>query len=181
VVEVELVPDTWIIAPLAPKEFVSRWGLNEHLDRAFPRNSEGKPFLTKLWIEAPMRRYCEQRGIGREVARKWWIVDDEGVPVNHVVVDGEPSVYSRVILAGEQTVECFEYLDAKHRIRFKALVPVESVKQWIEALVGAGKIGMMSRTQKGYGRFKVRVKVTDREVDVKADVRAKEGRGRKRG
>lgn len=160
VVRVTLVPETPIIAPVVTREQVERW-INKgwvpedyiHVDRAFPRNSEGKPIIFKHWIEAPMKEACRLLGHPTSVARDWDIVDDSGVPVGYVVIPEQPLVYKRAILGEKRSLEVYEYIDGTYVLEFNAKIGA-NVKQWAEALLLAGRIGMMSRTRKGYGKFR---------------------------
>ena len=165
VVKVTLVPETPIIAPVVTREQVERWIKRGwvpedyvHVDRAFPRNSEGRPIMFKHWFEAPMKDACEVLGYPARVARDWDIVDENGLPVGYVVIPEKPLVYKRAILAETRSLEVYEYIDGTYTLEFYAKVNT-NVQQWAEALILAGKIGMMSRTRRGYGKFRVQLGV----------------------
>jgi hypothetical protein len=167
--QITIKPETWIIAPIATKEQLSRWhklgwiddeGL--HLDKAFPRNSEGKPFLLKLWIRAPLIRACEKlakRGEidlekCREVVNNMEIVDENGREMNYIVINEKPLRYRKIIgKTGKTTF--YEYIDSTYEIKFLAETsdPITLMK----ILAEAQSIGLMSGTKKGYGKFRVSV------------------------
>lgn len=166
-VHVTLIPETWIIAPIVMEEQVKRWiekgWVPEdyvHVDRAFPRNHEGKPILFKLWLEAPLRRACQMRDKNTKIARNWHIVDENGRYVEYIVIPEKPLLYKRAILNERRpSMEVFEYIDSTYTIEFTAVVPNEIAKEWAECLAVSGSIGMLSRTSKGYGKYTVSLKV----------------------
>ena len=160
VVEVTVAPETWIIAPLMPEEQVERYvrkgWLDEegrHLDRCWPRNTDGKPVIFKLWLLQVLKRAARRLGIPREKL-EFDIIDDDGVPVQYIVIPEKPLRYRRRV---KDTTETFEYIDSTFTLKFRVLTKYP--KEFIECLRLAGKIGIMARTKHGYGKFRV--------VDVK--------------
>jgi len=167
--QITIKPETWIIAPIVTKEQLSRWhrfgwiddeGL--HLDKAFPRNSEGKPFILKLWIRAPMMRACEKlakRGEidlekCREIANNMEIIDENGRELNYIVINEKPLRYRKLIgKTGKTTF--YEYIDSTYELKFlaEASDPITLAK----ILAEAQSIGLMSGTKKGYGKFRVSI------------------------
>ena len=166
---ITIIPKTWIIAPYMSKEQVERWiqaGCVDrdyiHVDRAFPRNDECKPIIYKLWIEAPMKRACRRLGLPTEIATSWSIVDENKNEVNYAVIPDKPLIYKRSIHKlndkGEvvkKTLEVLEYIDFTYKITFTAKVPAKHYDKFKLVLTEAGKIGLLAKTNKGYGRFKV--------------------------
>jgi len=159
VLKVKIVPETWFLAPKVTEAQLKRWyekgWIDEemlHADRAFFRNSEGKPILLKLHIRAFLRRAAKE--LGKEMP-KFEIVDENGRPVEYVVINDQPLRYRRPILDEENTTtEFFEYLDGTYEIEF--LVETDDPKTLAELFAYAGKyIGYGGTTGKGYGRFKV--------------------------
>ena len=167
VLTVTITPETWIIAPLVTKEQLERWrevgwiddeGL--HLDRAFPRSSQGLPIIFRKWLRAPMIKACRQLADVdfercREVVNTFSIIDDSGSPVEHVVIPRPPLRYRRYVLPGK--TEFFEYVDSTTKLTFR--VVTKDPKLFVQVLALAGKIGLMSKTSYGYGKFSVSVKV----------------------
>ena len=165
-VEVVIVPETWIIAPRIPEGYAERWGLDPHLDRAFPRSNEGKIVFYKIWLEAPMTRAAREMGMDPQIARNWEILDEYGNTINFATVQGSPMKYSRYISKstdGKSTLENFEFLDATNEI--KMTVRVYDVALFTKLLALAGRVGVLSRTNKGYGRFIVKVNSSPSERD----------------
>ncbi len=174
VVDVVISPETWIIAPYVTREQLQRWrALNWiddeglHLDRAFPRNADGKPVILKLWLRAAMIRACRQLYSDkssefetcRAVVNSFSIVDESLTPVEYIVISDQPLRYRRSIggtksgsRAGFKT-EFFEYIDSTYRLRFLALT--DNPKLFAEILQVAGKIGLLAKTKWGYGKFRV--------------------------
>ena len=164
VIKVTIVPETWVIAPVATEEqlkgyaekgWISREDA-EHLDRAWPRNSEGRPFIFKAWIAAVVKKGADLLGIPRERVR-FTIVDENGMPVDHVVIQRPPLKYRRAILGPVRSTEYFEYLDSTYEITFRAVA--ENPADFVRALTAGGKLGFMSRSSQGYGRFRVKVEL----------------------
>jgi hypothetical protein len=167
--QITIKPETWIVAPIVTKDQLVRWhklgwiddeGL--HLDKAFPRNSEGKPFLLKLWIRAPLIRACEKLAKKeeidlekcREVVNNMEIVDESRREMNYIVINDKPLRYRKIIgKTGKTTF--YEYIDSTYEIKFLAETsdPVTLAK----ILAEAQSIGLMSGTRKGYGKFRVSV------------------------
>ncbi len=160
-INVTLIPETWIIAPVMPKAQLLRYAekkwidaeLAKHLDRAFPRNSDGKPIIFKMWLEAPLKRAIKRLGLDKDVLN-FDIIDEKGIPVEYVVIPDKPLIYRRVILTERPTTELFEYIDSTFEIKFTVTTPYP--KKWMEAFNVAGRIGLMSRTRKGFGKFRVK-------------------------
>ncbi len=159
---VEMVPETWIIAPLSTKEQLERyhrrgWIDEEgmHLDRAFPRNSDGKPIIFKMWLRACLRRAIEKLGMDRKIL-EFSIIDEQGIPVEYIIIPEKPLRYRRPIIARKEASEYFEYIDGTYTLTF--IVETKYPKEFIQALAVAGKIGIMARSKKGYGKFKIRIK-----------------------
>ena len=150
--EVELVPETWIIAPRCEGEFLKRWGLDESLDRAFPRDPDGRAIFYKIWLESALVRAARMLGIDARVARDWEILDEHGIPVNYIVIPDKPLVYTRFIEQpnGQGTAERFEYIDGSFKLRFR--VRTRHPREWVELAALAGKLGVMARRAKGYGK-----------------------------
>ena len=170
-IEVRLVPETWIIAPVMPKDQLLRYAekgwldreVAEHLDRAFPRNSEGKPIIFKIWLEAPMKRALRKLGYTKKVL-DFHIVQGE-VPVEYVVIPDKPLIYRRVILTDKPSTEMFEYIDSTYEIKFTVLT--EYPKMFMDTLALAGRIGIMARSHKGFGKFVVSYNVIMSETKGK--------------
>jgi len=166
-VNVTLTPETWIIAPLMSREQIMRWtvkgwiepSIAKHLDRAFPRDSKGRAIMFKHWIESPIVKALKYLRENTRIGRNWQILDESGFPINYVVIPGRPLVYRRVIFAENiQTMEVFEYIDGTFKINFVAQVPMKNYSRWERAFILAGRIGLMGRGGKGYGRFTVTLK-----------------------
>lgn len=173
IVNVKLVPETWIIAPSVSKEQMQRyvdcgWFSQEniHIDRAFPRNHEGVPLIFRIWLRSPMNSVVTENGYDRNIL-DFQIVDEEGNPINYVKVvkwdEGQqdwvpdnPQIYRRSISSGK-TTETFEYIDGTYSIEFK--IKTSKPKELIEVLYHAGKTGLLSRTKHGYGKFVVECSV----------------------
>jgi len=163
-IHVTLTPETWIIAPVMPKEQLLRYArkgwidktLAEHLDRAFPRNSEGKPIIFKMWLDSPMKKALAKLNYTRKVL-DYHILDERGLEVEYIVIPDKPLVYRRVILNEKPSTETFEYIDSTFDIRFTVLTKYP--KMFMDALVVAGRIGLMSRTKKGFGKFSVKFNI----------------------
>jgi hypothetical protein len=165
VLKVRLTPLTWIRAPIASKEQVKRYILKgwlppeaESLDRAFPRAKDGKIFIMKLWLEAPMVRAAKILNIDTSFVRKGWrIVKKIGtryIPVDYIEIPAQSLSYPRAIITGnKQTVESFEYLDSTTTLEFLVEVKDEDVQKFMSILAVSGGIGLMSGTAKGYGKF----------------------------
>ena len=169
-----LTPMTKIIGPeKASKESVKRWIERgwirkefeeeyEHIDRVFPRDYEGYPYITKEQFAAPIRRVCKKRGIdSREIIEKFDIVDEDNFPVNYIRIPEYPLVASRAILdidSGKpETLETYEYIDST----FKIPILIETTMNPLEfsaILAEAGKrYGLFGKTKKGYGLFVIEV------------------------
>jgi len=167
ILTVVLTPETWVIAPLVTREQLERWrevgwideeGL--HLDRAFPRNSQGLPVIFRKWLRAPMIKACRQLADVdfercREVVNTFSIADESGVPVEYVVIPRPPLRYRRHIAPGKS--EFFEYLDSTTKLTFRAVT--RDPKLFVQVLALAGKVGLLGKTSYGYGKFSVSVKV----------------------
>jgi len=163
IIEVTLIPETWIIAPLVTEQQLRRWyekgWINDedlHLDRAFPRSADGRPIIFKLWLLAPMKRACDKLGYSRSVLN-FSIIDDHGFPVEYVEIPDQPLKYRRVILGPKQSTEYFEYIDSTYELKFR--VKTRYPKEFCEILNAAGRIGLMARSGKGFGKFRVSFKV----------------------
>jgi len=176
IIEVTLIPETWIIAPLVTEQQLRRWyekgWINDedlHLDRsagwlthphspgrAFPRSADGRPIIFKLWLLAPMKRACDKLGYSRSVLG-FSIIDDHGFPVEYVEIPDQPLKYRRVILGPKQSTEYFEYIDSTYELKFR--VKTRYPKEFCEILNAAGRIGLMARSGKGFGKFRVSFKV----------------------
>jgi hypothetical protein len=175
ILTVKLTPKTWIRAPLTSKEQVKRYidrgwlpKEAENLDRAFPRTNEGKAYIPKAWLEASLARAASILGLEKGFARGGWRIVEEAdgltLPRDYVEIDDQPLRYSRAIVgAPKQTVECFEYIDGTYSLSFKVEVEDSEAARFIQLLAVAGEIGLMSRTGKGYGKFKCEVKIEEKE------------------
>lgn len=167
VLNISMRPETWILAPVVTEDQLKRfhslgWIDEEglHLDRAFPRNSEGKPVILKLWLRAPMIRACRElskRGEVdfehcRKVVNSFSIVDENGRRLDYIVINDRPLRYRKVIGDTGKTM-FFEYLDSTFTISFA--VETEDPKTFINMLREAQYIGLMGGSSKGYGKFKV--------------------------
>lgn len=167
---ITIIPRTWIIAPIMPKENIRRWAKigfikeeeGEHIDRAFPRLDDGKPFLHKLSLKAVLRRAYERLSledptiakISKKDILNFSIVDDKGRPIDYIVINDVPLKYTRSISGS--TAETFEYLDGTFRIQFN--VVTRYPKEFVTLLAYGGEyIGMGPRTKLGYGRFRIQV------------------------
>ena len=163
-ISVEIIPVTWIIAPIVEEEQLRAWKekgwIDEekiHLDRAFPRDSDGRPFIPKSWLKAPLTRVVKKYNLPKQKILNFDIVDDEGYVINYITIPREPLAYRRHIGGEKPSTEYFEYIDGTYTLSFK--VVTKHPKEFIQALIIAGKeVGLMSRTKWGYGRFKVSVK-----------------------
>jgi hypothetical protein len=172
---VKLTPKTWIRAPLTSKEQVNRYIQKgwlpkeaEALDRAFPRTDEGKAYIPKAWIEAAMTRAAEALRFEKELVRRGWRIIEKtsGLPKNYVEIDEPPLRYSRAIAgAPKQTVETFEYIDGTYTLSFHIEVEDTQAPKLLQILAAAGEIGLMSRTGKGYGKFKCEVEVEEEKEE----------------
>ena len=163
-ISVEIIPVTWIIAPIVEEEQLRAWKekgwIDEekiHLDRAFPRDFEGRPFIPKSWLKAPLTRVVKKYNLPKQKVLDFDIIDDEGYVINYITIPREPLAYRRHIGGEKPSTEYFEYIDGTYTLSFK--VVTKHPKEFIQALIIAGKeVGLMSRTKWGYGRFKVSVK-----------------------
>jgi len=163
-ITVEITPITWIIAPIVEEEQLEAWREKEwiddeklHLDRAFPRDCDGKPFIPKSWIKAVLTRVVKKYNLHKQKVLDFDIVDDDGYVTNYITIPRTPLAYRRHIGGEKPSTEYFEYIDGTYTLEFKVRTPYP--KEFIEALTIAGKeIGLMSRSKWGYGRFKVVVK-----------------------
>jgi len=165
-VEVTLIPETWIIAPIVTEEQLRRWyqkgWISEedlHLDRAFPRNADGKPVIFKLWLLSPMKKACDKLGYPRDVVR--FSIIEDNIPVEYIVIPDKPLKYRRVILTERPSTETFEYIDSTYELKFTAETMFP--KEFVEVLTVAGKIGLMGRTKVGFGKFRARFKVAEKK------------------
>ncbi len=177
IIEVKLIPVTWIRAPLVTEQQLKRYIAKgwikyekpEAVDRAFPRTNEGRPFIPKIWLEAPLIRASKILGINTKVARSWEIVKkigDKYIPVNYIEIKEDPLIYSRTILTSEkQTMEVFEYIDGTYELKFFVSIEDRYIQDFFKLLAVAGEIGMMSQTKRGYGKFKCEVRVEE-EVKI---------------
>ena len=169
-IKVTIVPETWILAPIVTKEQLQRWReagwINDedlHLDRAFPRNSQGLPVIFRKWLRAPMIRACLELSKNekvsfekcRDMVNNFSIVDDSGIPTEYIVIPKKPLRYRRYVSPGKS--EYFEYIDSTTQMTFN--VVCKDAKLFSDVLDIAGKIGLMSRTKYGYGKFSISVKV----------------------
>ena len=162
IIELTIVPITWIISPLVTKEQLERWHelgwIDDdalHLDRAFPRDYEGNAIIFRFWLEAPMAKVAKSldNPTYAKVARDWEIVDEHGFPINYIKI-GKPLRYRRVILTGnKRTTEYFEYIDGTYYLPLR--VRTKWPKEFITLIALAGRIGIMARTKHGYGKFHV--------------------------
>ena len=165
IIEVTLIPETWILSPKCTEEQLKRYykkgwidkeGL--HLDRCFPRDAYGNPILFKLWLLAPMKRALRKLGYSKEVL-KFSIVDENNNPVEYIKIPEKPLRYRRAILNKEglpESTESFEYVDSTYELKFRVLTPYP--REFCEVLALAGRIGLMSSTRKGFGKFIVKFK-----------------------
>ena len=168
--KITIVPETWILAPSMPKDQLQRWrecgwidedGL--HLDRAFPRNSQGLPVIFRKWLRAPMVRACQElaksEGVEldkcRELVNTFSIVGDDGVATEYVVIPKQPLRYRRYVAPGKS--EYFEYIDSTTQMTFN--VVCKDPKLFLKVLSIAGRVGLMARTKYGYGKFSVKVEI----------------------
>lgn len=160
---VNIIPETQIIAPLMPKEQIKRYiqkgWMDEdaiNLNRAFWRNSQGKPIIFKKWLDSPIRKLYREKPdlfkIPKNELLSYVIVDDEGFPVNYIVLDEQPLRYRRPII-GKGIAEYYEYIDSTYTLKAKILTKYP--KDLAVALNMAGRIGMNKGTSQGYGKFRV--------------------------
>ena len=162
VLNISMRPETWILAPSVTEDQLKRfhslgWIDEEglHLDRAFPRNSEGKPIILKLWLRAPMIRACKELAkkgeidgdYCRKIVNNFSIVDDSGRKLDYVVVSETPLRYRKVIGDTGKTM-FFEYFDSTFTITFK--IETEDPQTFLNVLKEAQYIGLMGGTKKGY-------------------------------
>jgi hypothetical protein len=170
IVKVTLVPETWILAPLMTKEQLQRWrevGWVDddalRLDRAFPRNSQGLPIIFKKWLRAPLIRACHElvrtEGIDfekcRDIVNNFSIVDDNGVPLEYIVIPRPPLRYKRYVMPGKS--EYFEYIDSTVHLTFNVIT--KDPKLFLKILSIAGRIGLMGKTRQGHGKFTIKVEL----------------------
>lgn len=162
ILEIKLVPETWIIAPYATQEQVRRYiekgwlaEEDEHLDRVFPRNSKGEAFIFRLWLRSPLNQVVSKNNLDRKLL-DFRIIDENGFDVNYIKIPGKPLKYRRSIdIGNKKTTEFFEYIDGSFELKFNVATP--KPKEFIQALTLAGKIGLLSRTKHGYGKFNIEV------------------------
>ena len=163
VLNLRLVPETWIIAPIVTKEQLNRyiakgWLTDDdaaHLDRAFPRNSRGEPIIFRMWLRSPLNQVVNKHNFDRNLL-DFRILDDKGIEVNYVVINDQPLRYRRNIeVKGKKTTEYFEYIDGTYELNFK--VKVNNPKEFVEAFALAGRVGLLSRTKHGYGKFNIEI------------------------
>ena len=163
--KIKLVPETWILAPVVTREqlerYVQKGWLDEeaiHLDRAFPRNSRGDPIIFRMWLRSPLNQVVNKYGYDRDLL-DFRIVDDNNIEINYVTINDQPLRYRRSIkMKDKLTTEYFEYIDGTYELIFN--VTTSKPKEFIEALTLAGRIGLLSRTKYGYGKFAIEV-ITD--------------------
>ncbi|MCR6693051.1 MAG: hypothetical protein MRT15_11710 [archaeon YNP-LCB-003-016] len=178
ILQIRLTPKTWIRAPLAMKEQVRRYLAKgwvpsdyESLDRVFPRTSDGKPFIPKIWFEAAMVRAARHLGIDTRFARDGWRivrkVGEKYFPVNYVEIPERPLVYMRTIAGVKQSLEVFEYIDGTFTLQFEVEVDEKDLDKFMALLKVAGELGMMSMTKKGYGKFTCEVGILSEEEPSK--------------
>lgn len=162
VVKLKLVPETWIIAPIMTREQLERWYQKGwitdddlHLDRAFPRNSDGNPIIFRMWVRSPLNKVVTSYNLDRKLL-DFRILDDNNHETNYILIPDKPLKYRRSIQTNKPTTEYFEYIDGTYELNIT--VKTHSPKDFVSALVLAGKeIGMLSRTKYGYGKFSVSV------------------------
>jgi len=167
-IKVTIVPETWILAPAVTKEQLQRWKevgwINDedlHLDRAFPRNSQGLPVIFRKWLRAPMIRACLELSRNekvsfercRDMVNNFSIVDDSGIPTEYIVIPKKPLKYRRYVSPGRS--EFFEYIDSTTQMVFNVITKEPELLSKVLAI--AGRIGLMARTKYGYGKFSVKV------------------------
>jgi len=161
---IEIIPETQIIAPIITQRQLERyikmgWLEEEaiHLDRAFPRNSEGKAIIYKRWLNSPIRKLYGNGNappIEKRELLNYDIIDEQGFPVNYIVIDEMPLRYRRPIIGTNHTMY-YEYIDSTYKLRARILTAYP--KELVSALILAGKIGIMQGTKEGFGKFRVTV------------------------
>ncbi len=170
-VGVIIKPVTPIRAPVLPadeialyikKGWIADSKQARHLDRAFPRDVNGRPIILRRWIRAVLRRACRALGYPEDVVRKildFEIVDEKGIATNYAYVYGpKPFIYTRPIFGkeGKNLSETYEYLSSVHIIAFVARVDASVVDKFVAALAYGGRyVGLMSGTKMGHGRFEI--------------------------
>jgi len=158
----KIVPETWIIAPVVTREQVERyvkmgWLEEEdlHLDRAFPRDSNGDAFIFRMWFRAPLNKVVKRYSEFDESVLNFRIVDENGWEVDFVKIPEKPLKYRRgIVTNGKHTTEYFEYIDGTFELTMR--VKVKSPTTFVKAMSLAGRIGLLSRTKYGYGKFRVK-------------------------
>ncbi len=168
IIGVELIPLTWIVAPYVTEEQLKAWrekgwidneGL--FLDRAFPRDYLGRPFIFRFWLESPMVRAARLLNMDSKIGRDWRIIDIinlerlEVVPTDYIIIPRKPLRYRRVVFSGKSTTtQFFEYIDSTFSLRFNVLASKPA--DFRRVMIKAGEIGMMAMSKHGYGRFTVK-------------------------
>lgn len=162
VIRLKLIPDTWIISPVITKDQLMRWhdrgwidDEDLHLDRAFPRNSNGNPIIFRMWLRSPLNKVVSCHNLDRKLL-DFRILDDSGFEINYILIPDKPLKYRRSIQTNKPTTEYFEYIDGTYELDIT--VKTHNAKDFVTALVLAGKsVGLLSRTKHGYGKFSVKV------------------------
>jgi len=98
-----------------------------------------------------MKQACDILGLDRKYV-DFTIVEGD-IPVEYIVIPDKPLKYRRVIRGARQTTETFEYIDGTYELKFT--VRTRYPREFAKIISVAGKIGLMSRTSKGYGKFRV--------------------------
>jgi len=178
--EITIIPMTKIIGPeLASKEAIQRWIKRgwireefkeeyKHIDKVFPRDYKGRPYITKEQLCAPIRRVCRDNGLDSKQILDFDIVDKNDLTeINYMVIPEYPLVQSRAILNIERNVpeslETFEYIDSTFRSTMLIRTRVDPKKVAAVIAEAGKKYGLFGKTKKGYGKFAIEA----REVSCK--------------
>jgi len=158
--KVTLIPETMILGPMIvsktqKERWIERGWVRDkeefiHVDKVFPRNSEGKCYILKEWLLAPLRRIVRDQNLNKEILN--FDLLEDNIAVNYAIIPELPLLGTRCINDKYKTLETFEYIDST----FTIPLTIKGKKETIDALKIAGmKYGLFSRTKKGYGKFKI--------------------------
>lgn len=109
-----------------------------------------------MWLRAPINRVVKNNSEFSKKVLNFRIVDEKGDEIDYILIPGTPLKYRRSIeINGKATTESFEYIDGTFELEF--IVKTKYPTEFVKALALAGKIGLLSRTSYGYGKFKIEV------------------------
>ncbi len=150
--KIRIIPDTEIIAPRISEDrrryFLEKgWIKDPHVDRAFPRDSKGRPYIKQRWIESIVTK--ADPGVGRRFM----------IEGGKILIPKKPILEKRPIFDGNGSIkhiETFECIDSTFELEFIVEVPDKYSKRFLIALARAGKeIGLGAGSKHGNGRFVV--------------------------